>query len=293
MKDYIVRALAFDSTVRIYTIRGTDMVQEAQTIHQTWPSASAALGRSLVVGAMMGAMLKGDQKLTIRIKGDGPLGEILIDANAQGKVRGYVSHPEVHYQYPSGKLDVATTVGRNGELQVIKDVGLKDYYVSSVELISGELGEDFTYYFAKSEQTPSSVACGVIVDTDNRIKAAGGFIIQILPGVSEQTIEKLESILANIKPVSQMIDEGYTPEDIIKEIVQENDYELLSTLDVAFHCDCDKDRFARGLISIGKHELAKIIEEDRQAEVVCHFCNTKYLFTEDELLQLLHEIETK
>lgn len=282
----MIRALAFESTVRLYAITGTQLVKKAQETHQTLPSATAALGRSLVVGAMMGFMLKGNQKLTIRIKGDGPIGEILVDAHSDGKVRGYVSNPQVHFQYPSGKLNVAQTVGTNGEIQVIKDVGMKDYYISSVELISGELGEDFTYYFAKSEQVPSSVACGVLVDTDNSVLAAGGFILQLLPGTPEHIIEKIEKKLGSIKPVSQMVAENYTPEMII-EAIAGDDYEVLSKQDVRFECDCTKERFADGLRTIGKDALREIIEEDGQAEIVCHFCNTKFHFSKEELESLI------
>lgn len=285
MKDYIVRALAFDDSVRIYAIRGTELVGKAQEIHGTLPSATAALGRTLVVGAMMGAMLKGEEKLTIRIKGDGPVGELLVDARANGNVRGYVAHPLVHFQYPNGKLNVAKTVGTTGELQVIKDIGMKDYYVSTVELVSGELGEDFTYYFAKSEQVPSAVGCGVLVETDNRVRAAGGFILQLLPGTSEEAIARIEERLSSLKPVSEMIDEGYTPEQIV-EAVAGDDHRILSTQPVEYFCDCSKERFGNSLKAIGRKSLTEIIDEDGKAEVVCHFCNTKYHFTKEELIDI-------
>ncbi len=290
MKDYIVRAISFDKTVRIFSINATDTVKEAQVRHNTWPTASAALGRTLVVGAMMGAMLKGRESLTVKINGNGPIGEIIVDANAIGEVKGYVSNPEVHFQYPNGKLNVSSAVGKDGELRVIKDLGMKDFFVSSVDIISGELGEDFTYYFTKSEQTPSSVGCGVLVDTDNSVLAAGGFIVQIMPGATEETISKLESVINNIKPVSKMINEGYTPEKIVAEICKDEPYSIISTLDVHFICKCSKDKFARGLISLGKDELKEIIEEDKGAEIVCHFCNKKYHYSETELLELLGSI---
>jgi molecular chaperone Hsp33 len=290
MKDYIVRAMAFDRTVRIYAINATQTVKRAQEIHHTWPSATAALGRTIIVSAMMGAMLKGNDRLTVRVKGDGPIGEMLVDANAKGQIRGFVNNPEVHFQYPSGKLNVAATVGTTGEIQVIKDLGLKDYFVSTVELISGELGEDFTYYFAKSEQTPSSVACGVLVDTDNTVLSAGGFIIQLMPGATEETITKIEQVLGTIKPTSQMVDEGYTPEAMVKEIVKEEDYSIISQLEVDYVCQCDKDRFARGLVSIGKKDLQEIIEEDGKADITCHFCNEHYHFDKNELEELLNNL---
>ncbi len=291
MKDYLIRAISFDDKVRIFAVNATKSVQEAQKRQNTWPTVSAALGRTLVVGAMMGAMLKGRESLTIKINGDGPIGEILVDANAIGEIKGYVTNPQVHFQYPNGKLNVSAAVGSKGEIQVIKNLGMRDMFISSVELISGELGQDFTYYFAKSEQTPSSVGCGVLVDTDNSILAAGGFIIQVLPGATEETIAQLEKTVASIKPASQMIDEGYSPVDIVKEICKDEPFTILATLDVDFVCHCSKEKFAEGIKSIGKDELKAIIDEDKQAEIICHFCNEKYNYTEDELKELLESIE--
>ncbi|MDF2699816.1 MAG: heat-shock protein Hsp33 [Haloplasmataceae bacterium] len=287
MTDYIVRAISFDNKVRIFAVNATKTVQSAQEKHDLWPVASAALGRTLVVGSMMGAMLKGDEALTIRIKGDGPIGEILVDANAHGEVKGYVGNPHIHFQYPNGKLDVSSAVGKNGEIQVIKDLGMKDFFISSVDLISGELGEDFTYYFSKSEQTPSAVGCGVFVDTDNKILAAGGFIIQLMPGATDEIIDKLEKVIATIKPASQMISEGYSPETIVKEICNDEDFEIISTLPIDYVCRCNKDKFARGLISIGKQELSEILEEVGMIETTCHFCNEKYHFNREELEELI------
>jgi molecular chaperone Hsp33 len=287
MKDYLVKATAFNNQVRIYAARVTNTVQDAQKRHGLWPTASAALGRTLAVGAMMGAMLKGNENLRLKVTGDGPIGEIVVDANALGQIRGYVSNPEVHFQYPNGKLDVSAAVGTKGEIQVIKDLGMKEYFTSAVEIISGELGEDFTYYFAKSEQTPSSVGCGVLVDTDNKILAAGGFIVQIMPGATEETIIKLEKTIANIKSVTEMIHNGYGPEDMVKEICCSDNFTILSHLDISFVCYCSKDRYAGGLVSLGKAELNQIITEDKGAEIVCHFCNEKYHFTEAELNDLL------
>jgi|SRR5690554_5528517 len=290
MKDYLVKATSFNNKVRIYAINSTNTVQIAQKKHDLWPTASAALGRTLAVGAMMGAMLKGKENLRIKVKGDGPIGEIIVDANRRGEIRGYVDNPQVHFQYPSGKLDVSSAVGKNGEIQVIKDLGMKNYFSSTVNIISGELGEDFTYYFTKSEQTPSSVGCGVLVDTDNSILAAGGFIIQIMPGATEETIVQLENKIISIKPVSDMIHKGYTPEDIVKEICQEEPFNILATSKVNFVCDCNKEKFTRGLISLGKKDLREIIDEDKKAEVVCHFCNEKYQYTEEELEDIYKNI---
>lgn len=291
MSDYLVRALAFNGTIRIYAVNITETVREAQRRHQTLPAATAALGRAMAVAAMMGAMLKGRESLTVKVTGDGPIGEILVDANAIGEVKGYVANPDVHFQYPDGKLNVQAAVGTNGEITVIKDLGLKDFFISSVNLISGELGEDFTYYFAKSEQTPSSVGCGVYVDTDNSVLSAGGFIIQVMPGATDETITTLENILKSIKPVSQMLYEGYKPEDIVKAICQDNDYQIISKLDIKFVCNCSKERFAEGLASLGKDEVQKIIEEDHGAEVVCHFCKERYYYTENELQEIINDME--
>lgn len=291
MSDYLVRALAFNGTIRIYAVNITETVREAQRRHQTLPAATAALGRTMAVAAMMGAMLKGRESLTVKVTGDGPIGEILVDANAIGEVKGYVANPDVHFQYPDGKLNVQAAVGTNGEITVIKDLGLKDFFISSVNLISGELGEDFTYYFAKSEQTPSSVGCGVYVDTDNSVLSAGGFIIQVMPGATDETITTLENILKSIKPVSQMLYEGYKPEDIVKAICQDNDYQIISKLDIKFVCNCSKERFAEGLVSLGKDEVQKIIEEDHGAEVVCHFCKERYYYTENELQEIINDME--
>lgn len=291
MSDYLVRALAFNGTIRIYAVNITETVREAQRRHQTLPAATAALGRTMAVAAMMGAMLKGRESLTVKVTGDGPIGEILVDANAIGEVKGYVANPDVHFQYPDGKLNVQAAVGTNGEITVIKDLGLKDFFISSVNLISGELGEDFTYYFAKSEQTPSSVGCGVYVDTDNSVLSAGGFIIQVIPGATDEAITTLENILKSIKPVSQMLYEGYKPEDIVKAICQDNDYQIISKLDIKFVCNCSKERFAEGLASLGKDEVQKIIEEDHGAEVVCHFCKERYYYTENELQEIINDME--
>lgn len=290
MDDYLIKTISFNEKVRIYAVNATKTVQEAQKNHGLWPTASAALGRTLAIGAMMGAMLKGKQNLRIKVKGDGPIGEIVVDANTFGEVRGYVGNPEVHFQYPNGKLNVSAAVGKNGEIIVIKDLGMKDYFTSSVNLVSGELGEDFTYYFTKSEQTPSSVGVGVLVDTDNSVLACGGFIIQIMPGATEETISQLENTLKNIKPISEMVYSGYTPEDIVEEICQDEPFSILAKTKISFACNCDKDSFTRGLISLGKKELREIIDEDESAEIVCHFCNKKYQYTKEELEQIYDQI---
>ena len=208
-KDYIIKALAFDGQIRAYSALTTEAVQEAQTRHYTWPTASAALGRTMTATLMMGAMLKGEQKLTVTLDGQGPVGKVIADADAEGNVRGYVTQPQTHFPLNSvGKLDVSRAVGTNGSLTVVKDIGMKDYFSGSSPIVSGEVGDDFTYYFAKSEQVPSSVGLGVLVNPDNTIKASGGFIIQVMPGAQEETIAQLEEAINNMTPVSQLIDQG-------------------------------------------------------------------------------------
>lgn len=287
MKDYLVKALAYDGNIRAYAVRTTETVSEAQRRHQTWRTASAALGRTLTAGVMMGAMLKGEDKLTIKINGGGPLGPIVVDSNAKGEVRGYVTNPEVDFESTeNGKLDVRRAVGTDGMLAVVKDVGLRDFFSGQVPLVSGELGEDFTYYFATSEQVPSSVGVGVLVNPDDTILAAGGFIFQLMPGTPESIISKLEERLKTIEPISKLIERGLTPEQILEELFGKEQVKVLETMPVGFECNCSKERFANAIVGLGAAEITAMIEEDGQAEAHCHFCNEKYLFSSDELEEL-------
>lgn len=290
MSDYLVKALAFDGQIRAYAAKTTDTVGEAQSRHYTWPVASAALGRTMTAGVMMGAMLKGDDKLTIKIEGGGPLGLILVDSNAKGQVRGYVSNPHVHFDLNQhGKLDVRQGVGTDGTLTVVKDLGLRDYFTGQVPIVSGELGEDFTYYFATSEQVNSSVGVGVLVNPDNSIKAAGGFIIQLMPGTTEETITAIEQRLQSIPPVSKLIEKGLSPEELLEELLGKENVKVLDTMPVNFECNCSKDRFSNALISLGSEEIRDMIETEGQAEAHCHFCNEKYMFTKEELEEIEKE----
>jgi molecular chaperone Hsp33 len=287
MKDYLVKALAYDGNIRAYAVRTTETVSEAQRRHQTWRTASAALGRTLTAGVMMGAMLKGDDKLTIKINGGGPLGPMVVDSNAKGKVRGYVTNPEVDFESTEhGKLDVRRAVGTEGTLAVVKDVGMRDFFSGQVPLVSGELGEDFTYYFATSEQVPSSVGVGVLVNPDDTILAAGGFIFQLMPGTPDSIISKLEERLQTIEPISKLIERGLTPEQILGELFGSEQVKILETMPVEFECNCSKDRFANAIVGLGAAEINAMIEEDGQAEAHCHFCNEKYLFSRVELEEL-------
>ena len=273
--DYIVRGLAYDGEIRAYAATTTESVQEAQTRHYTWPTASAAMGRTMTATVMMGAMLKGDQKLTVTVDGQGPIGRIIADADAKGNVRAYVDHPQTHFPLNGqGKLDVRRTVGTNGSIQVVKDVGMKDYFSGASPIVSGELGDDFTYYYATSEQTPSSVGLGVLVNPDNSIKAAGGFIIQVMPGAKDETVSKL-------------IEQGLTPEGILNEILGEDNVQILDTTTAQFECNCSHEKFLNAIKGLGEAEVQSMIDEDHGAEAVCHFCGNKYQYTESELEDLL------
>lgn len=285
MKDYLVKAYAFDGTVRLYTAVTTNLVSHAQKIHDLWPTSAAALGRLLTTSVIMGAMYKGDQELTIRVEGNGSLGGMVATTNTYGEVRGYVSNPHVFLQYNSGKLNVGQAVG-NGFIHVTKDLKVRDMFTSSAAIQTGEIAEDFAYYFTASEQIPSAVGLGVLVNEDNTIKSSGGFILQVMPGCKKETISKIEQILKEIKPVSEMINEGMSPEDMIQVITNGN-FQLLETLDLSYKCNCSKERFERGLISLGSEKIQEILEEDKQAEINCHFCNTNYIFNEEDLQTVL------
>ncbi|MED4405620.1 Hsp33 family molecular chaperone HslO [Heyndrickxia coagulans] len=290
MADYLIKALAYDGQVRAYAAETTETVGEAQRRHYTWPTASAALGRTLTAGTMMGAMLKGDEKITIKVEGGGPIGVILVDANAHGEVRGYVTNPQTHFDLnKKGKLDVRRAVGTDGTLTVVKDLGLREHFSGQVPLVSGELGEDFTYYFAASEQVPSAVGVGVLVNPDNTILAAGGFIIQLMPGTDEKVISEIENKISDTAPISELIREGLSPEEILANLLGKENVQILEKMAVRFECTCSKEKFASAMIGLGKQELRDMIEEDGQAEAVCHFCRQKYHFSREDLEQMLEE----
>ncbi|KAB2328829.1 Hsp33 family molecular chaperone HslO [Cytobacillus depressus] len=292
MNDYLVKAIAFNGQVRAYAVRTTETVGEAQRRHQTWPTASAALGRAMSAGVMMGAMLKGEEKITIKIEGGGPIGPILVDSNSKGEVRGYVTHPQTHFDLnEQGKLDVRRAVGTTGTLTVIKDIGMRENFSGQVPIVSGELGEDFTYYFVTSEQTPSSVGVGVLVNPDNSILAAGGFIIQLMPGTEEETISVIESRLKTIPPVSKLIEQGLTPEELLTELLGAENVKILEKQPVAFVCTCSKERFGNVITSLGAQEIQDMIDKEGEAEAQCHFCNEMYHYSKEELEELKREAE--
>ncbi|WP_449538348.1 Hsp33 family molecular chaperone HslO [Ferdinandcohnia sp. Marseille-Q9671] len=287
MSDYLIKALAYDGKVRAYAIDSTKTVGEAQKRHYTWPTASAALGRTMTAGVMLGATLKGEAKLTIKVEGGGPIGIILVDTNAKGEVRGYVTNPQTHFDLNEhGKLDVRRAVGTEGTLSIVKDLGLREQFSGQVPIVSGELGEDFTYYLVSSEQTPSSVGVGVLVNPDNSILAAGGFLIQLLPGTDEQTIAALEKRLNEIPPISKMIEKGLSPEDVLEEIVGKGNLKILEKMPVSFVCPCSRERIESAIVSLGTDEIQAMIEEDGKAEAQCHFCNETYHFSKEELIEL-------
>lgn len=285
----LVCAITADGSAVAYAIDSTDIVAHAEQIHSTSAVVTAALGRLLTAGAMMGSMLKGeDSSLTLRLKGDGPAGSIIAVSDSFGNVRGYVGNPIVELPLnDKGKLDVSGAVGRNGTLYVIKDLGLKEPYVGQVPIISGEIAEDITGYYASSEQTPTVCALGVLVNPDLTVKAAGGFIIQLLPGADENCITVLEQNLEGLDSVTSMLVTGITPEEICKRVLAGFDPEILNTSELHYRCTCSKERYEKALAAIGREELTEMIEQDKQAQVVCHFCNKKYLFTEQELMDIL------
>jgi molecular chaperone Hsp33 len=290
MLDYVVKATAFGGEVRAYAVRSTEMASVAQQRHDTWPTASAAMGRAITATTMMGVMLKGDDKLTVKIEGGGPIGAIVVDANARGEARAYVGQPHVHFDLnDKGKLDVARAVGTEGALSVVKDLGMKQNFTGSVPIVSGELGEDFTYYYVSSEQVPSAFSLGVLVNPDHSILAAGGFAIQMLPGASEETIAFIERRLEEVAPISSLIEAGKSPEDILEELLGEENIKINEKMSVVFWCRCSKERFANGIISLGKQEIEEMIEEDDGAETVCHFCRATYGFNREELEALKDE----
>lgn len=288
MRDYAIKSYAYNQEVRIYVAASTELVEEARKIHQTWPTATAALGRVLTVSSMMGLMYKEKETITVRVKGDGPIGAILVEANALGEVRGEIQNPHVYITYEDGpkkgKLNVGAGVGA-GFLHVTKDLNMKDYFTSSSELQTGEIGDDFTYYFALSEQVPSSVGVGVLVDVDQHVLAAGGYILQLMPQASEETITIVEDVIKHLEPVSSLIQKGHSPESIL-HILARGTEQILETNPISYRCRCYKDGFARSLSALDDQTLHELIHEDGQAEIDCHFCHKKYRFSKEELIHI-------
>lgn len=288
MKDYIVRATAADSQIRAFAITSKNIVETARQAHGTSPVATAALGRLLTAGAMMGAMMKGEKDiLTLQIKCSGPIGGLTVTADAHADVKGFVDHPEVMLPpNAKGKLDVGGALGL-GILNVMKDMGMKEPYVGQTELKTGEIAEDLTYYFANSEQVPSSVGLGVLMEKDNTVKQAGGFIIQLMPFADEEVIDRLEKKLTAMDPVTSYLDRGFTPEQLLEELLGEFGLEILDQMDTRFSCNCSKERVEKAIVSIGRKDINEMIQEGKPIEVKCHFCNQAYEFTVEDLKRII------
>ena len=288
MNDYIIRATAANDQIRAFAAVTTEMVETAREHHNTSPVATAALGRLLTAGAMMGSMMKGEKDvLTLQIKAGGPLQGITVTADSQGNVKGYVGNPDVCIPANSkGKLDVAGAVCP-GFLTVIKDMGLKEPYSGQVMLQTCEIAEDLTYYFATSEQVPSAVGLGVLMNKNNTVRQAGGFIVQLMPFAEEEVISRLEQNVQKINSVTNLLEEGHTPESLLEKVLEGFDMQINEKMDTRFHCNCSKERVAKALISIGRKELNEMIQEGKPIEMNCHFCNTNYNFTVEELKEIL------
>lgn len=290
MSDKLIKALAYNKEIRAYVVNATDMVSEAQKRHDSWNTATAALGRALIGSTLLGTSQKGDVKTTVRIQGNGPVGFIIVDSDTDGNTKGYIKNQHVSLKLnKDGKLDVSGAVGSEGTLTVSKDLGLKNPFIGQVPLVSGELGNDFTYYMVNSEQIPSAIGLSVIVNPDESVKTAGGFMLQVLPDASEETINELENTIKNFPLISELMDQGDSPEQMLDKLVGKNNSKILEEQSVQFKCNCSKERFAESISSLGKTEIQQMIDEDHEAEVVCHFCRNKYYYTETELKKLKEE----
>lgn len=294
MADYVVRATAADGQIRAFAATTRDLVEAARAAHNTSPVATAALGRLLTAGVMMGYDMKGqDDILTIKIQGDGPIGGLTVTADSHGDVKGYVFNPSVMLPpNDKGKLDVGGALGV-GVLSVIKDIGLKEPYVGQTILVTGEIAEDLTYYYATSEQTPSSVALGVLMNKDNTVRQAGGFILQLMPGASEAVISGLESKLKEVSSITTLLDVGNTPERILEHILGDFGCEINDRLPARFYCNCTKSRVEKALISIGKKDIQEMIDDGKPIEVNCHFCGKNYTFEVEELKEILEKAQNR
>jgi len=291
MSDYLVKALAYKGFVRAYAVNATETIAEAQRRHDTWNTSSAALGRTMIGALMLGATLKGEDKMTVKIEGDGPAEAIIVDSNGKGEVKGYIKNPHISLPLNEvGKIDVRGAVGTEGMFTVIKDLGLKEPFSGQTPIVSGEIGEDFTYYLAVSEQIPSAVGVSVLVDTDDSIKTAGGFLIQIMPGASDEIIDQIEARLKETTRISTLLDEGQTPEEILQNLLATDDVMFLENMPVQFKCDCSKEKFASAIITLGAEQIQELIDQDHGAEAVCSFCNNKYEYSEADLYELKQEI---
>lgn len=291
MSDYLVRGMSMDGSVKMVAIRSTELVRRGAQIQGTTPNATAAFGRALTAASMMGNMQKvEDGSLTLQIKGDGPLGTLLAVSDAVGNVRGYVTNPQISLlEKYKGKLDVGAAVG-HGMLTVIRDLQMKEPYIGSVELVTGEIAEDITTYFVQSEQVPTACALGVLVDVDQSVKAAGGYLIQLLPGAPDDVIDKIEAGIQAAGAVTSMLEQGMTPEQLLKTVLRDFELELLETTPVEYRCYCSLDRVTSTLISLGKKELQEIVDDGETIHIGCQFCDTDYAFTTEQIADILKKL---
>ncbi len=294
MQDYLIRAAAADDTIRAFAATTRQMAEDARRAHDTTPVCTAALGRLLTGGVMIGSMLKEDKALvTLQIRGDGPAGGITVTADSHYHAKGYVNNPHVQIPLkPNGKLDVSGAIGR-GTLTVIRDIGLKEPYVGTIQMPSGEIAEDLTLYFAESEQIPSSVGLGVLVDRDWSVKRAGGFLLQLMPGAPDEVIDELEKRIAKVTSVTDMLEKGMLPEDILEELIGSFGLQIMEKHEVSFHCSCSKKRIEKALISIGPKDVREMIEDGEPIDVGCQFCGKQYRFDVDDLRRILSIQERK
>ena len=290
MEDYLVKALCYEGSIRAYGIRATNTIKEAQERHDTWSASTAALGRTMVGALLLGGTLKGTDKLTVKVQGNGPAGAIVVDSNGLGDVKGYIKN--AHVSLPlneEGKIDVRGAVGTEGVFTVSKDLGLKETFSGQTPIVSGEIGEDFTYFMAVSEQIPSAIGLSVLVNPDETVKACGGFMIQVMPGAAEKTIDFIEERLKEAPLVSHLLDEGETPEAILERLLGEEHVNVLEKMPVQFKCECSKEKFGTAIIALGVAEINAMIEEDHGAQAVCQFCGNKYQYSEHDLIELRDE----
>lgn len=287
MSDYIVRATAANAQIRAFAATTKETVETARKYHNTSPIATAALGRLLTAGTMMGSMMKNDSDvLTLQVQCGGPIGGMTVTADSRGQVKGYVNNPDVMLPPQNGKLDVGNALGA-GFLNVIKDMGLKEPYVGQTVLQTGEIGDDLTYYFATSEQVPSSVGLGVLMEKDNTVKCAGGFIVQVMPFIEDEVLGKLEANIGNIHSVTEMLDKGHTPEQMLEQVLEGLELEITDTVPTGFLCNCSKERIEKAIVSIGRKDIQSMIDDGESIEVKCHFCNTGYDFSVEELKEII------
>ncbi len=288
MLDYLVRSITRDGSIRGLAVVTTGLVEEARQRQDAWPTAAAALGRALTGGILLGALLKSGQRLAIKIEGDGPLGKILVEADSNGAVRGYVSHPHVHLPPKNHKLDVAGAVGRSGVVTVVKDLRLKEPYTGIVQLVSGEIAEDLAFYLVESEQVPSALALGVYVETDGRVSAAGGYLIQTLPPVQEEVLDQLIKRIQQLPAITDLLRAGQRPEDMLASIYGDLSYRILEKYAVAWQCSCSRERVERALLTLGVAELRSMARNEAGTTVTCEFCGQPYHFEPEELVKLVH-----